>query len=60
MNTNLAEFIKKNFMGATITVVLVFGGTVTGEVVDGFDNIIGLRQANGAVGLWNISIMKIT
>lgn len=44
--TNLAEFLKKNFMGATITVTVVYGGTITGEVIDGFDNFIGLRQAN--------------
>jgi hypothetical protein len=43
----LAHFIRKNFMGATITVTLVNGQTLTGEVVDGFDNVIALKA--GAV-----------
>ncbi len=41
----LVQFIKANFQGATITVTLVDGTTITGEVVDGFDNVIGLKLA---------------
>jgi hypothetical protein len=43
----IAHFIRRNFSGATITVTLVNNQTVTGEVVDGFDNVIGLKD--GAV-----------
>lgn len=46
--SQLVQFIKDNFIGATITVTLVFGGEVTGEVIDGTDNILALRLANGS------------
>ena len=42
----LAEYIRRNFRGAAITVTLINGATVTGEVVDGFDNVIGLKAGN--------------
>lgn len=51
-NNNLAEFIRKNFAGATITVTVVYGGTFTGEVVDGFDNFIALK-AGGVITFVN-------
>lgn len=40
----IVQFIKRNFMGATITVTLVNGQTITGEVVDGFDDVIALKS----------------
>lgn len=40
----LVRFIKRNFLGATISVTTVNGRTITGEVVDGFDNVIGLKS----------------
>lgn len=43
----IVDFLKRNFMGATITLTLVTGQTITGELVDGFDNIIGIKA--GAV-----------
>ncbi len=45
MTSPLVQFIKANFQGATITVTLVGGTTLTGEVVDGFDNVIALKLA---------------
>lgn len=50
--SSIVDFIKRNFMGATITVTLVTGTTVTGEVVDGFDNIIALK-AGGTITFIN-------
>lgn len=44
--STLAEFIRRKFGGATITVTLVNGITLTGEVVDGFDNVIGIKVGN--------------
>lgn len=41
--SGLSRFIIRNFFGATITVTLVNGQTLTGEVVDGFDDVIGLK-----------------
>ncbi len=40
---SFSEFIKNNFKGATITITFVYGGTLTGEVVGGFDDILGLK-----------------
>ncbi len=45
MVSPLVQFIKANFQGATITVTLVSGTVLTGEVVDGFDNVIALLAA---------------
>lgn len=42
----LVQYLKNNFLGATITVTLVYGGTITGELVDGFDDFIGLKAEN--------------
>ncbi len=40
----IVQFIKKNFTGASITVTLVNGQTISGEIVDGFDDIIALKS----------------
>lgn len=40
----LIRFILKNFFGANITVTLVDGQTFTGEVVDGFDDVLALKS----------------
>ena len=45
MASALVKFIKANFQGATITVTLVNGTTLTGEVVDGVDHILALKLA---------------
>lgn len=42
-SNSISKFIRKNFAGATVTVTTVSGATITGEVVDGFDNVIGLK-----------------
>jgi hypothetical protein len=44
--TPLSRFIERNFRGAHITITLVNGHTVEGEVVDGFDGLIGLKHEN--------------
>lgn len=44
---NLADFIKKDYRGARIVIRLRSGIFVAGEVVDGFDNVIGLRTSRG-------------
>lgn len=49
---NLAQLIRRNFMGVTITVSVVNGATFTGEVVDGFDNFIALK-AGGVITFVN-------
>ncbi len=45
MPSPLVQFIRRNFQGATICVNLINGTTLTGEVVDGFDNVISLKLA---------------
>lgn len=42
--STLVTFIKSQFQGVFVTIVLVGGGTVSGEVYDGFDNFIGLKN----------------
>lgn len=44
---SLADFIKKDYRGARIVIRLRSGIFVAGEVVDGFDNVIGLRTSRG-------------
>lgn len=43
----LAQFIRKNYMGARIVIRLRSRIFICGEVVDGFDNVIGLRTRGG-------------
>lgn len=42
--TTFVAFIKSRFQGTFVTFLLVGGGTVTGEVYDGFDNFIALKN----------------
>lgn len=42
--SSFVTFIKSQFQGTFVTIRLVGGGTVTGEVFDGFDNFIGLKS----------------
>lgn len=42
--SSLVSFIKSRFQGTFVTLVLVSGGTITGEVFDGFDNFIALKN----------------
>lgn len=44
---SLAEFIRNNYMGARIVVRLRSGIFICGEVVDGFNDVIGLRTRGG-------------
>ncbi|MDI3547995.1 MAG: hypothetical protein PWR10_1647 [Halanaerobiales bacterium] len=41
--TALARFIRENFMGSFITIRVNSGLFITGEVVDGFDNIVAIK-----------------
>ncbi|MEL7596794.1 MAG: hypothetical protein AAGU01_01185 [Clostridiaceae bacterium] len=43
----LAEFIRNNYMGARIVIRLRSGIFICGEVVDGFNTVIGLRTRGG-------------
>lgn len=51
-------FIKRNFQGATITVTLVDGTAETGEVVDGFDDVIALKSGTTITFINAFFIMK--
>lgn len=42
--TTFVAYIKSQFQGTFVTMVLVGGGVVSGEVYDGFDNFIALKN----------------
>lgn len=50
---NIADFIRRNYMGANIIITMVNGNICTGEVVDGFDNVVGLRSDGGVLTFIN-------
>ncbi|MCY6369678.1 DUF6897 domain-containing protein [Clostridium ganghwense] len=45
----LAQFIRRNYAGSRIVIGLRSRKCVAGEVVDGFDNVIGLRTRQGRI-----------
>ncbi len=42
----IVRFLKTNFHGVLVTITLVNGDTFTGAVVNGFDNIVGIKVGN--------------
>jgi len=44
-SNSIADFIRKNFQGSTITVLLVSGDAFTSEVNDGTGDIVQFRSA---------------
>lgn len=50
---DIVQFIKRNYMGANIIITTVNGNTCTGEVVDGFDNVVALRSDGGVLTFIN-------
>lgn len=56
-DNQIANFIRTNYMGANIIIITVNGATLTGEVVDGSGNIIGLRTGAGVITFVNAAFI---